>query len=53
MLWIMFVLGSGNICSVWLVTIPGQTGNCKAGKTMEQIYKKTHLNQSCKGTAES
>lgn len=46
------MLDNGNACSVWLMTIPGQTGDWKLEKTVEQIHKKTLLNMSFKGSTE-
>lgn len=45
MLWIVFALDNGNVCSVWFVTIPGQTGNCKTRENSGENSQDDFLKQ--------
>lgn len=41
----LHLLDNGNVCSVWLVTIPGQTGNCRTGENSGANSQEDSLKQ--------
>lgn len=44
----MLVLENGYVCSVWLVTIPGQAGNCKRGENNAENSQEVSFKQTLK-----